>query len=58
MLAYQLSAQDILYAASIPMLLAGLLIALLGSRYGVSGTVPEVAPTMNRGTEVTSTATP
>ncbi len=58
MLAYQLSAQDILYAASIPMLLAGLLIALLGSRYGVSGTAPEVAPTMDRSAEVTSTATP
>jgi MFS transporter, AAHS family, 4-hydroxybenzoate transporter len=33
LLTYQLSAQQILYAAAIPMMLAGLLVALLGRRY-------------------------
>ncbi|MEH2478104.1 AAHS family 4-hydroxybenzoate transporter-like MFS transporter [Nitrobacteraceae bacterium AZCC 2146] len=36
LLAYQLSAQHILYIAAIPMLLAGLLVALLGRRYATS----------------------
>jgi MFS transporter, AAHS family, 4-hydroxybenzoate transporter len=37
LLAYQLSAQHILYAAAVPMLLAGLLVALLGRWYAAVG---------------------
>ena len=36
LLAWQLSAQHILYAAAIPMLMAGLLVALLGRWYGAT----------------------
>jgi len=42
LLAYQLSAQHILYIAAIPMLLAGLLVALLGCRYATSASSVDV----------------
>jgi AAHS family 4-hydroxybenzoate transporter-like MFS transporter len=37
LLSYHLTAQHILYAAALPMLLAGLLVALLGHLYGAAG---------------------
>lgn len=49
LLAAQMSAQNILYSASIPMLLAGLLIMWLGYRYGAKPTVTKPAPAAPRG---------
>ncbi len=36
LLAYELSAASLFYAAAVPMLLAGILVALLGVRYRAS----------------------
>lgn len=47
MLAYQLSAQNILYMASIPMVFAGILIAVLARRYGSPATDKAVTPPLN-----------
>ncbi len=47
MLADQLSGQNILYLAAIPMLLAGILIMLIGRRYGSSALAKAVTPTVN-----------
>jgi len=36
LLGYQLSAASLFYAAAVPMLLAGILVTLLGMRYGAA----------------------
>ncbi len=47
MLADQLSGQNILYVAAIPMLLAGILIMLIGRRYGSSTIRKAITPNIN-----------
>jgi AAHS family 4-hydroxybenzoate transporter-like MFS transporter len=48
MLAYQMSAPNILYCAAIPMFMAGALIAWLGHHHRVTSEAPETALTMHR----------